>query len=581
MLWIAILILLASADLRADELAGQRCFSGIKLCIAGRFQAFWEQNGGLAVFGLPLTDVHPELDPETGATHLVQWFERHRFELHPENRPPFDVLLGRVGEEGLWQQGRNWRFLPHGNPSAPHYFPETSQAIAAVFWPFWHSSGIDLGDPGVSDVESLALFGRPLSPAQIETNPDGTRVLVQWFERARLACGAGAAPAQPCPHVQVASLGAEVQIQPPAERTPADPAAHPQFAGIHLEPVAGELHQPVFITHAGDGSGRLFVVEKAGTIKSFPGGQTFLDIRDRVGAAGAEQGLFAVAFHPHFRDNGYLYVSYTNRQGNTVVSRFHMRPDRHSADQASEQRVLFQVQPEATHNGGMLAFGPDGMLYLGLGDGGGANDPLHNAQNPATLLGKMLRLDVNTPAGYAIPPDNPLIHNAAARPEIWALGLRNPWRFSFDRMTGDLYIGDVGQDRYDSVQFQAAGSTGGQNYGWPIVEGQHCLRGGNCRQGGLTPPVATYDHRLGCAIIGGYSYRGARLPMLSGRYIFGDFCTGRIWALTRVAGGRWSMDDLLRAEQPISSFGEDEAGEVYVAGFASGTVFRITATPNE
>jgi glucose/arabinose dehydrogenase len=227
----------------------------------------------------------------------------------------------------------------------------------------------------------------------------------------------------------------------------------------------------------------------------------------------------------------------------------------------------------------MLAFGPDGYLYLGLGDGGGANDQFDNAQDRATLLGKLLRIDVDRGDPYAVPPDNPFAGQAGARAEIWAYGLRNPWRFSFDRATGDLYLGDVGQSQREWVHFQPAGDPGGRNYGWPIVEGTRCRGGAACQQGGLTPPVAEYTHALGCSITGGYVYRGPRFPPLRGAYLFGDFCSGRVWALARDGAGAWRMTELLRLEARISSFGEDEAGEVYVADLAGGTVARLTARP--
>jgi glucose/arabinose dehydrogenase len=256
------------------------------------------------------------------------------------------------------------------------------------------------------------------------------------------------------------------------------------------------------------------------------------------------------------------------------VARFSLTADGRG-DPTSEQVILYQPQPEGTHNGGMLSFGPDGLLYIGVGDGGGADDPLQNAQNPDTLFGTLLRIDIDAGVPYAVPPDNPFVASGAGKPEVWAIGLRNPWRFSFDRQTGDLYIADVGQSRYDWVHFEPHDSRGGTNYGWPIVEGNRCLHPTGCEQSGLALPVAVYDHRQGCAVVGGYVYRGRRLAHLQGTYVFGDFCSGRIWELTRDQSGKWSVVELLDSTALISSFGEDEAGEIYVADFGTGRVYRI------
>jgi glucose/arabinose dehydrogenase len=319
------------------------------------------------------------------------------------------------------------------------------------------------------------------------------------------------------------------------------------------------------------------VVEKGGTIRLLPGGEPFLDIVERVGSGGSEQGLLGLAFHPRFRENGLFYVYYTARNGDNVVARFGLTPDGRAGDPASERRLIVQPDPAANHNGGMLAFGPDGFLYIGLGDGGGQNDRYRNGQNRRALLGKLLRVDVDRGDPYAIPPDNPFVGDPDARPEIWAYGLRNPWRFSFDRATDDLYIGDVGQNRYEWVHFQPAGDRGGRNYGWPIVEGDHCLQGEGCDRAGLTPPVAEYPHSQGCSITGGYVYRGARYPLLFGVYLFGDFCSGRLWALTRDGAGAWATSEMLDTEVNLSSFGEDEAGEVYLTDLSRGIVYRLTA----
>jgi glucose/arabinose dehydrogenase len=249
----------------------------------------------------------------------------------------------------------------------------------------------------------------------------------------------------------------------------------------------------------------------------------FLDITDRVGSSQSEQGLLGLAFHPDFTKNGFLYLNYTDLQGDTVVSRFAVSGDPDQVDPASEMVLLKLPQPAANHNGGHLAFGPDGYLYIGTGDGGAAGDRFGNGQNGRTLLGAMLRLDVAGGQPYTVPPDNPFVGNQDVRDEIWALGLRNPWRYSFDRQTGDLYIADVGQNQYEEVNIQLAGNPGGQNYGWPIMEATHCFPAGQaCDPTDLTLPVAEYDHSQGCSVTGGYVYRGQEYPMLTGIYLFGD-----------------------------------------------------------
>jgi glucose/arabinose dehydrogenase len=243
--------------------------------------------------------------------------------------------------------------------------------------------------------------------------------------------------------------------------------------------------------------------------------------------------------------------------------------------------VLLRIdQPAANHNGGQLQFGPDGYLYIGMGDGGRAGDPWGNAQNPDVLLGKLLRIDVAGEGAYRIPPDNPFVDRSNVRPEIWALGLRNPWRYSFDAMTQDFYVADVGQNTYEEVDFQSAGSGGGENYGWDVMEGRHCFEpASGCDTTGLVLPVAEYDHSLGCSITGGYVYRGSRYPALNGVYFFGDYCSGRIWGLRRQDGGRWQMALLQESGVTISSFGEDAGGELYVLNYGDGMIYRLIAQP--
>jgi len=358
------------------------------------------------------------------------------------------------------------------------------------------------------------------------------------------------------------------------------PAGWPQ---ISLSRVAGGFDQPVHVAHAGDGSGRIFVVEQAGRIRILENGAVlpspFLDIASRVACCG-EQGLLSVAFPPGFASKMHFYVNYTRRpDGATVVARYRVSVDNADvSDPASEEILLTIPQPFSNHNGGQLVFGPDNNLYIGMGDGGGAGDPLGNARNPGTLLGKLLRIDVESgETPYGIPPENPFILTGGYLPEIWALGLRNPWRFSFDRLTGDLYIADVGQGAFEEVDFQPAGSPGGQNYGWNVMEGAACYNSATCATAGLTLPVATYDHSQGCSVTGGMVYRGAASPDLQGIYFYGDYCSGRIRGL-RKNGAGWETAALPVPGDPpmnITTFGEDEAGEVYVANYANGEILKI------
>jgi uncharacterized repeat protein (TIGR01451 family) len=342
--------------------------------------------------------------------------------------------------------------------------------------------------------------------------------------------------------------------------------------------VAG-FDNPVHITHAGDGSQRLFVVEQEGRIRIVKSqtllSTAFLDISSRVSCCG-ERGLLSVAFPPNYANKGHFYVNYTNNDGNTVIARYRVTSDPDVANLNSEEILLTIEQPFANHNGGQIAFGPDGYLYIGMGDGGSNGDPQGNGQRPETLLGKLLRIDVEsgvTP--YAVPSNNPFVQSRFYRGEIWALGLRNPWRFSFDRQTGDLYLGDVGQGSYEEINFQSRASFGGENYGWNIMEGKHCFNSDSCNQTGLVLPIVEYRHSEGCSVTGGVVYRGQQYPRLQGLYLYGDYCSGTIWGLkgtsTAVQQGL-----LLDSGYSISTFGEDEAGETYVADHGGGTIYRIT-----
>ncbi len=351
---------------------------------------------------------------------------------------------------------------------------------------------------------------------------------------------------------------------------------------LGFEPVASGLGSPLGLVHAGDGSGRLFIVEQTGRIKIFDGAAVlatpFLDVSALVSCCG-ERGLLGVAFPPDYRTNGLFYVHYTNTAGNTTLVRYRVSSNPNVADATSAQILLNVTQPFANHNGGQIAFGPDRFLYMGLGDGGDAGDPGNRAQDLGTLLGKILRIDVNSGAPYAIPATNPFRSTPGAMPEIWAYGLRNPWRFSFDRQTGDLFIADVGQGQREEVNFQLATSPGGENYGWRLMEGTLCFNPStNCNNGTLKLPVLEYDHSFGCSITGGYRYRGQRFPQYAGRFFYGDFCSGRIWAAAQ-SGQTWSTTELMDTALSITSFGEDEGGELYVVHYGSGsngTIQRLT-----
>ncbi|CAM2068243.1 PQQ-dependent sugar dehydrogenase [Sulfidibacter corallicola] len=363
---------------------------------------------------------------------------------------------------------------------------------------------------------------------------------------------------------------------------------------LELEQVA-TLSNVVHIANAGDD--RLFLVRRSGTIRILAGDTVletpFLDIP--VGSGG-ERGLLSAAFHPNYAQNGYFFVYYSNLAGDSVIARFQVSGDPNVADETSEAILLTIDQPANNHNGGIIKFGPDGYLYIGLGDGGNQNDPDCVAQNLGSPLGKVLRIDVDdnpdNPPFHGIPASNPFVGVDGAREEIWALGLRNPWRFSFDRQTGDFYIADVGQNSLEEVNFQPAASTGGENYGWDRMEGTNCFEEDPdcpgdaplCNDAALTLPVAEYSHTIGCSVTGGYVYRGSLAPGLVGRYLYTDWCSGRVWAANRV-GENWVVEeltattDLPNLNRP-TTFGEDADGELYVQSGSDIFRFRETCPPS-
>jgi glucose/arabinose dehydrogenase len=383
----------------------------------------------------------------------------------------------------------------------------------------------------------------------------------------------------------IASPSAGAPEGSPASIPPARPF-EPAGLAISLEPLAGGLEQPVGVVNAGDGSGRVFIVEKVGTVRVVRDGQVrsepFLDISGDV-SFGGEQGLLGLAFHPDFPDDPRVFIDYTDAAGDTRIVSFRVDPsDDDRVDPGSRVELLFVDQPYRNHNGGAVAFGPDGYLHIGMGDGGSGGDPHGNGQKLGTLLGKILRIDVDAGGGgspYGIPADNPFVETSSARPELFAIGLRNPWRLSFDRVTGDLWIGDVGQNAYEEIDVMRAG-TSGQNFGWNRMEGAHCYRPAErCDQSGLVLPVVEYSHgEGGCTVIGGYVYRGAAQPDLAGGYLFGDYCSGFIWAIDSAGDARREATLVADTELRISSFGEDEAGELYVTDISRGELLRVVAS---
>jgi glucose/arabinose dehydrogenase len=368
------------------------------------------------------------------------------------------------------------------------------------------------------------------------------------------------------------------------------------FPTIKLEPVVSGLTQPTTVTNAGDGSGRIFIVQESGQILILINGSVlptpFLDISDLVGHD-PEHGLLGLAFHPDYASTGFFYVDYTRvNDGTTVVARYQVSAaDPNVADPESAQTVLTQDQPGGDHNGGQIAFGPDGYLYISIGDGGCCGDPFRTAQDLDTWLGKILRVDINgddfpgdPDRNYAVPPDNPFV-GGPGLDEIWAYGVRNPWRCSFDRVTGDFFIADVGQDTWEEVDFQPAASTGGENYGWSVLEATHCYNDdppGSCDKfmnGGSTLPILEYQHNPDCSITGGYRYRGQTYPDLEGVYFYADFCTGRISGAIQQGNGTWESQELLLGGFAISTFGEDETGELYLVEYNGdqSVLYRITS----
>lgn len=421
------------------------------------------------------------------------------------------------------------------------------------------------------------------------------------FEDTPVSPAEQVAPSQPITEISPKPLVTEAleksTVTPAAEQTEVEPALPTPANTPHVESnllesvttlpnpslltwqlVTDGLQQPIGLFNAADGSERLFILEQAGRILILQAGEllpnVYLDIRDRVGSQGFEQGLLGLAFHPQYAENGYYFVNYTDRQGDTVIARFTVDAQTPNFTDPATEKILLRVgQPFANHNGGMLAFGPEGYLYIGLGDGGSAGDPQGNGQSLDSLLGKILRLDVDQGDPYTIPAGNSFVQGKAL-PEIWAYGLRNPWRFTFDSLTGDLLIADVGQNQWEEINFLPSDSAAGANFGWNFFEASMPFSAQVTDPTAMIFPVFEYSHAQGCSVTGGYTYRGEQIPELYGVYLFGDYCSGNIWGLVRDSQNSWQSDLLFENQGSITSFGVDEQGEVYLLLF-SGQVYRL------
>jgi glucose/arabinose dehydrogenase len=424
-----------------------------------------------------------------------------------------------------------------------------------------------------------------LAACTSQPTPGGITPIAQPSSTAGAIVAVTDTPINPTP-IPPTAIPPTPTLESPPEAASATPSpqgitAFPDPRAYTWELLLNGLERPIAIAEPQDGSGRLFIVEQPGVIRIYQGGTLlsppFLDIRPRVGSQGNEQGLLGLAFHPAYAQNGLFYVNYTDLNGDSVIARFSVSgSDANRADEDSEQQILFISQPYGNHNGGSVVFGPDGYLYLGLGDGGSAGDPQGNGQSLNTFLGKILRIDIDNGNPYAIPAGNAF--SAAAQAEIWAYGLRNPWRFSFDRQNGDVYIADVGQNAWEEVNFLPAGSSAGANFGWVFREGMHPYEGNPPDGAALIDPVAEYNHGQGCSVTGGYVYRGEALPAWKGIYLYGDFCSGIIWGLARNPDGGWMNQVLFESGLNISSFGEDVAGELYLTDL-NGGIYRLSAKP--
>lgn len=400
------------------------------------------------------------------------------------------------------------------------------------------------------------------------------------------ATAAAAAPDAVAPDAGTSAVPEAVAVDPNVA-----PAAVPSsyvvgHLAISLVRRPGTFSSPTLVTNAGDGSNRLFVLEQRGRIMIIDGSTAiatpFLDIRSRVSCCG-ERGLLGLAFDPAFKTNHRFFVDYTDKNGDTVIASYRASTTSPNRASTAQTLILKIDQPYSNHNGGMLAFGKDGYLYIAMGDGGSSGDPGNRAQNKDSLLGKLLRIDINHVSStrkYSNPPTNPFVGKAGSD-RVWAYGFRNPWRFSFDRATGDLWVGDVGQNRYEEIDrsTKAGGAGKGRNYGWRQLEGNVCYKPSTgCSKTGKSHPITTYSHSKGCAVVGGYVYRGTAYAAMTGAYLYADYCSGRIWALKANGASTQTGVQLLDSPYMVSSFGEGENGTLYLTDLAGGGVYQVVGS---
>jgi glucose/arabinose dehydrogenase len=464
----------------------------------------------------------------------------------------------------LWACGDGGGDLQDNNP------PAVAQVTVEA-----PASTVAVGDSVQLQAVALDADGNALEDRTVEWASANTDVAT--VSATGLVTGRSAGEARISATVEAVSGTLAITVS--STEPPPVPPPPPGTGTPGLEQIASGLAFPVGLTSP-PGDQRLFVVEKGGTVHIIQDGAVlpdpFLDISGQVSGR-AEQGLLGLAFFPDYASSGRFVAHYTDLQGNTQVSVFSVSADPNRADAGSETPILSVSQPGPAHNGGQILFGPDGLLYIGLGDGGSsAGEDDGRGQSLGDLLGSVLRIDVSAGSAYSVPGDNPFVGTAGAQPEVWSYGLRNPWRFSFDRATGDLYIADVGETDWEEVdRARAADGAGrGVNYGWSVMEGTECLRDG-CDRTGLTLPTLAYSHAEGCSIVGGYVYRGEALPSLQGQYLFGDFCQGWVKSFAADDEAPMAMDQpALSPNENITSFGEDDAGELYILT-VSGNVFKI------
>lgn len=522
------------------------------------------------------------------------WGAVHFFALNSDWREPDGIGRSSVQaawlQEGLAASTSPWKlvFL-----HTPPYSSAIQGSHAAVQWPFkeWGATAVLAGHDHV--YERLEVDGLPYITNGLGGGPRyefTQNILPESKVRYRDSRGAMLVEASQTSlwfrfitvdGVEIDSylLGQPDLAEP---QPPAEPVTRlPDPREFRWQVVVSSLNSPVGLAEAEDGSERVFIVEQPGRIRILQDGellsQTFLDIRERVGAQANEQGLLGLAFHPRYAENNLFYVNYTDRSGNTVVSRFNRGPDTDQADPGSEERLLYVQQPYGNHNGGHILFGPDGYLYIGMGDGGAAGDPQGNAQKPGTWLGKILRIDVDSGQPFAIPPDNPF-RSGEALPEIWMLGLRNPWRFDFDPLTGGIFIADVGQNQWEEVNYLLPDQMAGANLGWVYREGSHPFEGQPPSGVELVDPVAEYNHSLGCSVTGGVVVRGIQLVEFRGVYLYADFCSGRVWGLLQSANGAWLNEQLFQVQALPTAFLEDSAGNVFLAD-RQGVLYLLERIP--